>query len=462
MTGTTRLKKIGKMNFKDFFPRIARSNHINATKASILVYVLLFTIGILIIDFIIVSVGFIPSSFPFIPLILALIGLLIIFRFTNSIAITANLYLGLIFYFLASLTLQSGGLYSIDNFFLYLIPLTGYIFSKARSALFWLIMVNGWSVYLLSLMNNPEQIQLFRTQTLVFPPSYYLLLSSLSSVISFMILTIYYNENQKLIKKLEANQKALKLKNEAYEQQAKQLLNTQKRLKNSNQELEQYAYVTSHDLKQPIRTIHSFADLLKKDLEKKDMLDEENGQFLNLILKSSTNMLRLVTDLLAYAKLTAVKDIPFQKLALDEVLDNVLTDLKNQIDTNDVQIERTQLPTLEVVPIKINQIFQNIISNAIKFKKKTEPLTIKIHSIKKERYWELGIEDNGIGIDPKHQEKIFAPFKKLHSQTEYAGSGIGLATCKRIIELHKGQIWVESEKGKGTKFIFTLPLSKAN
>lgn len=139
-----------------------------------------------------------------------------------------------------------------------------------------------------------------------------------------------------------------------------------------------------------------------------------------------------------------------------------MTNLQDQIDTNEVNIERTKLPMLEVVPVKINQVFQNIISNAIKFKKKSTPLTIKIHSSEKENHCELVIEDNGIGIEKKNQEKIFTPFKKLHNETEYAGSGIGLATCKRIIELHKGKIWVESEKGIGTKFIFTLPRIPAN
>ena len=125
-------------------------------------------------------------------------------------------------------------------------------------------------------------------------------------------------------------------------------------------------------------------------------------------------------------------------------------------------IDRSDLPTLEVVPVKINQIFQNIISNAIKFKKKDEPLTIKISGEDKGSHWELAIEDNGIGIEKEHQEKIFAPFQKLHSEEEYAGSGIGLATCKRIVELHKGDIWVESEKDKGTKFTFTLPEGQRN
>ncbi len=450
------------MNFKEFFPSIANSDHKNATKAKILVYILLFIIVINSINFAIVSLGIIPSDFPFQPFLLASIGVLVIFRFTNSIDITANLFLAVNFYFLADLTLQSGGIYSVDNFFLYFLPLIAYTFSRVRAAIFWLIIVNIWSFYLYTLVGTPEGIQFFRAQTLIFPPPYYLVVSGLCTIISFCVLTIFYNENQKLIKKLEVNQEALRFKNEAYEKQANQLIRMQERLKNSNQELEQYAYVTSHDLKQPIRTINGFANLLKKDLEKKEVLDEENTQFLNLILKSSTNMLQMVTDLLAYAKLTAVKETSFQKLPLDTVLDNVLTNLKDQIDTNEVNIERTRLPMLEVVPVKINQVFQNIISNAIKFKKKAAPLTIKIHSSKKENHCELVIEDNGIGIEKKNQEKIFFPFKKLHNETEYAGSGIGLATCKRIIELHKGKIWVESEKNKGTRFIFTIPFIQAN
>lgn len=173
-------------------------------------------------------------------------------------------------------------------------------------------------------------------------------------------------------------------------------------------------------------------------------------------------MLRLVNDLLAYAKLSATKNVPFEKTPLNEVLDNVLGDLQNQIDTNKVTIERDNLPTVDVVPTKINQIFQNIISNAIKFKKEDEPLTIKIQSENKGSHWELAIEDNGIGIEKEHQEKIFAPFQKLHSEQEYSGSGIGLATCKRIVDMHKGEIWVESEKDKGTKFVFTLPQGQCN
>jgi len=450
------------MNFKNLFPLIAISNHKDATKAKVLVYVILFSTILSFILFVLSALNYLTTSFPLIWVFVSLIGLFAIFRTTNSISLTANLFLAMFACFQATLSLQTGGIYSVDNFFLFIIPLSAYVLSEVRSAIFWLILVNIWSIYLFTLADSPEQIQLFRDQTIELLPAYYLIFCIFASSTGFCLLSIFYFENKRLIKKLETNQQALEFKNMAYAKQAKELVATQEGLENSNRELEQYAYVTSHDLKQPIKTINAFANLLKKDLIKKEALDEENTEFLGLIINSSNNMLQLVNDLLAYAKLTAVKEVPFQKLPLDEVLNSVLTNLQNQINSNEVNIERTELPTLDIVPVKINQVFQNIISNAIKFKKKAEPLTIKIQSEEKATHCEFTIEDNGIGIDKKNQEKIFAPFKKLHPAKEYAGSGIGLATCKHIIDLHNGKIWVESEKDIGTKFIFTLPRVQAN
>ncbi len=450
------------MKFTQFLPDVAKSNHKNATKAKVLIYVIFFSILLCLSLIVLSQLNYLTNTFPLEWVLVSFIGLFISFRFSNSISLVSNLFLAIFAYFQVKYSLETGGIYSVDNFFLFVIPLAAYILSEVRSAVFWLILVNVWSIYLFTLADTPEQIQAFRNQTAEFLPAYYLGFCITASVSSFCLLSIFYFENKRLIKKLETNQLALEFKNAAYERQARELVATQEGLKNSNRELEQYAYVTSHDLKQPIKTINAFANLLKKDLIKKEALDEENTEFLSLIINSSNNMFRLVNDLLAYAKLTAVKKVPFQRLPLDEVLNSVLTNLQNQIDSNEVKIERTSLPTLDIVPIKINQVFQNIISNAIKFKKKTEPLTIKIQSEEKATHCEFTIEDNGIGIDKKNQEKIFAPFKKLHPAKEYAGSGIGLATCKHIINLHNGKIWVESEKDKGTKFIFTLPHVQSN
>ncbi|MEM6698760.1 MAG: HAMP domain-containing sensor histidine kinase, partial [Bacteroidota bacterium] len=205
-----------------------------------------------------------------------------------------------------------------------------------------------------------------------------------------------------------------------------------------------------------------FAGMLQKRLDPKNDLAPRDHQCIHTITQSSDSMMNLIDDLLTHAKASAKKDITFEELPLDEVLDAVLLNLKSQIDENNITIHRCTLPAVRVVPTKINQVFQNIISNAIKFKKKETPLTVHINCEDKGAHWQVAIEDNGIGIEKKDQEKIFTPFKKLHHEREYAGSGIGLATCKKIVEMHQGTIWVESEKNIGTKFIFTLPSGQCN
>ena len=450
------------MKIELLFPSLASSNDKNLTRSKILISVLLFTSTICLLLFIFNQFLQSKSLFPFHQVIIASSVLLLIFRWTESLKITTNLFVCFLAFVYFNLTLKTGGFCSADAFAIFSLPLLAFVLADIRSGLFWLVIISGWLFYLHSLAASPEQIKYFRNQTIHYDRNYYLLLSLSNLVVSFMLFSIFYFENKKLIQKLETQRNELEQKNIAYAQQTKILKKTQQQLKNSNLELEQYAHATSHDLKQPIRTINGFANLLKRNLKKTDALDERSTEFIDLIIKGSNNMLRLVNDLLSYAKLTATQEVPFEKLPLDQVLDNVLGDLSNQIATNNVTIDRSELPTLDVVPVKINQIFQNIISNAIKFKKKDEPLTIKISGEDKGTHWELAIEDNGIGIEKEHQEQIFAPFKKLHSEEKYAGSGIGLATCKRIVELHKGDIWVESEIDKGTKFTFTLPEGQRN
>ncbi len=450
------------MVFENFFP-ISTTDSYEVTKSKIFVYILLACILFqsLIWAYLSLTPGM-TAYFPFGQAIVLYIAVLALFRKTQSLFICLNLILAFFFYQYANISLETGGIYSTETFFLCLFPVTALILLKAGSAIFWFVIVNIWSIYLFSLTNSSEQIQFFKNQTLDYQPDYYLMFHICRSMALFVVVFVFYFQNQKLIKRLKGKQKALEQKNIEHEKLNKELKITQERLKDSNKELEQYAHTTSHDLKQPIRTVNSFATLLKMNLEKRGVLDDESDEFLGFITKGAKNMLTLVTDLLAYAKLAATKDVAMKTMQLNDVVDKVLGGLRNQINTNQVSIERADLPKADVVPTKIDQVFQNIISNAIKFKKKDEPLTIKILSEKKGSHWELTIEDNGIGIDKHQQERIFAPFEKLHSQQEYEGSGIGLATCKRIIEMHKGKIWVESEKDKGTKFFFTLPKGQDN
>ena len=450
------------MKIEFLFPSLTSSSDKDSTRSKILILGLFFSGIISLTLFLVHQIVDSNNLLPFHLITIASSILLLIFRMTASLKITTNLFVCFLAFIFYNLTLKTGGISSVDAMSIFFLPLIAFVLADVRSGLFWLALITCWLFYLHYLAASPEQMQNFKDQTTIYGRHYYLIVSVANLFIAFILFSIFHFENKKLIQKLEAQRSELAQKNDAYAQQTEILEKTQQQLKNSNLELEQYAHATSHDLKQPIRTINGFANLLKRNLKKKDALDEKNTEYIGLIINGTNSMLRLVNDLLAYAKLTATQEVPFEKLPLDQVLDNVLSDLQNQIDTNQVTIDRYELPTLDVVPVKINQIFQNIISNAIKFKKKDQPLTIKISGENKGTHWELSIEDNGIGIEKEHQEKIFAPFQKLHSESEYDGSGIGLATCKRIIKLHQGDIWVESELNKGTKFIFTLPEGQCN
>ena len=171
-------------------------------------------------------------------------------------------------------------------------------------------------------------------------------------------------------------------------------------------------------------------------------------------------MTQLITDVLDYATLKKTKKAAQTNLDLNKEIESVLFDLKAQIADSGAIIQSGQLPVVSAIPIKVNQLFLNLISNAIKFRKKEGDCLITISAEEKSDHWQLAIQDKGIGIEQEHLGKIFEPFKKLHANTQYPGSGIGLASCLHIVKLHKGEIWVESALGEGTTFYFTLPKKK--
>lgn len=225
------------------------------------------------------------------------------------------------------------------------------------------------------------------------------------------------------------------------------------KLKTSNAELEQFAYVASHDLQEPLRMISSFAQLLEKRY--KDRLDQDANDYIGFVVDAAHRMKELIDDLLAFSRLNT-ESMEFKAIKMSESLKEVLSNLQTLIKENDAEITSTPLPTIKGDPSQIRQLFQNLIVNAIKFNDKKSP---RIHVSLQDfgNFWKLGISDNGIGIVPEHQEKIFDVFKRVHSREEYPGTGIGLAICKKIVERHGGRIWVESEPETGSTFNFTLP-----
>jgi PAS domain S-box-containing protein len=226
-----------------------------------------------------------------------------------------------------------------------------------------------------------------------------------------------------------------------------------KELERKNKELEQFAYVASHDLQEPLRTTTSFVELLQQQYKGK--LDEKADKYLSFITQSTARMGVFIKDLLDYSRIGYKKEI--QEVDCNKILQDVLEDLDAAIMETQASILAEPLPVMNGYPTEIKQLFQNLIANAIKFRKKDTVPEIKISVQNIKGYWEFAFKDNGIGIEKQHSERIFIIFQRLHTRNEYNGSGIGLSHCKKIVELHKGNIWLESGLGKGSTFYFTIP-----
>ncbi|MEQ8382723.1 MAG: PAS domain S-box protein [Coleofasciculus sp. A1-SPW-01] len=233
-----------------------------------------------------------------------------------------------------------------------------------------------------------------------------------------------------------------------------QLQQLNQQLQRSNQELEQFAYVASHDLREPLRKIRSYSDLLVKRYQ--GQLDERADKYIGYITDSVIRMQALITDLLTYSRVSR-NELVLEPTDLGEILQQTLTDLSPAIEENQAIINTTHLPIVQANSLQIRQVLQNLIANAIKFSRE-QPPQIDIKADCQDNFWQISIQDNGIGIDPSYSDRIFAIFQRLHYREEYPGTGIGLAICQKIVERHGGKIWVESELGQGSTFYFTLPV----
>jgi signal transduction histidine kinase len=235
-----------------------------------------------------------------------------------------------------------------------------------------------------------------------------------------------------------------------------QLRRTSSELARSNTDLQQFAYVASHDLFEPLRMVTSFLQLLREHSAGK--LDKESEEFIGFALDGAHRMQALISDLLAYSRVDK-RGQTMEPTDCNQVLDAAIANLKVAIDESGATIQRERLPTVRGDIVQLIQLFQNLLGNAIKFQGEDKP-KIDINVKEDDGEWHFSFRDNGIGIDPKHFERIFEIFQRLHTRQEYAGTGIGLSICKRIVERHGGRIWVESSTGQGSTFHFTLPILK--
>ncbi len=240
------------------------------------------------------------------------------------------------------------------------------------------------------------------------------------------------------------------------EQQA-ELERNNRLLLEKHAELEQYAYVASHELQEPLRMVASYLQLLERRY--KNRLDADADKYIGYAVDGATRMQKLIGDLLAFSRVSTRGKDP-EAVDCEVALRNSLANLRLVVEENKAVITHDPLPTVLADPTQLSQLLQNLLANAIKFQGSESPnihISAKFHEDK----WEIAVRDNGIGFDPQFSDRIFVIFQRLHGKTEYPGTGIGLSICKKIVQRHGGEIWVESAPGEGSTFHFTLPAAEA-
>ncbi|RMF25300.1 MAG: GAF domain-containing protein, partial [Cyanobacteria bacterium J083] len=240
--------------------------------------------------------------------------------------------------------------------------------------------------------------------------------------------------------------------------QAEELALLAKDLERSNAELKRFAYVASHDLQEPLNHVSNYVQLL--EMRYGNNLDEDAKDFIGFAVQGVSLMQTLIDDVLAYSKVD-LQGSEFELIEVETSLKQALTNFQRRIAENNAKITYDNLPTVMADGTQLMQLFQNLIGNAIKFRSQ-EPPVIHISAERLEDSWLFSVQDNGIGIDPQYRDRIFVIFQRLHTRDEYPGTGMGLAICKKIVECHRGKIWVESELGKGATFYFTIPVGGNN
>jgi PAS domain S-box-containing protein len=229
-------------------------------------------------------------------------------------------------------------------------------------------------------------------------------------------------------------------------------------LRRSNEDLEQFAYVASHDLQEPLRMVQSYVQLLAKRYKGK--LDSDADDFIHYAVDGAARMRGLIDGLLEYSRVST-RGEEFEPVECETVLDRVLVSLQMVVEDSGVVVSHDPLPMVVGDELQLERLFQNLIGNAVKFRGEEPPL-VHISAEKTGGEWVFSVQDNGIGIEPEYAEQVFSIFQRLQRDERYPGTGIGLAVCKKIVERHGGRIWVESDVGRGATFCFTLPIAEDN
>ncbi|MCU0349051.1 MAG: ATP-binding protein [Saprospiraceae bacterium] len=381
-----------------------------------------------------------------------------IFKRFGNFWISGNLLAFVLFLLFLEAVFATGGLYSDNLLWMMATPLTALLFANPRSGMVWLGMLVGVTFYLYFLdYQSPGH---FKSQTEDLDGLYYLITYSGLFIMLIGIVLIFATGQSMIIKALDAKQKELSKQKLELTRQKEALMEAELKLKAINKELEHFAYSASHDLKEPLRMIGSYVSLIKRKFGTE--LDASTVEYMGFITDGVSRMEKMLNDLLQYSRLGRSNE-QLRDHDINDTLLVVMRNLMAAMETTNTAIYSNQLPVLHASSVEMVQLFQNLISNSIKFRRPEIPPVIGITYHDDTDRHRFMIMDNGIGIPEKSKETVFNIFEKLHSIQEYEGSGIGLATCKKIVNNMGGKIWVEPEKTDGTTFVFTLPKKpKAN
>lgn len=312
------------------------------------------------------------------------------------------------------------------------------------------------------MISNEEALMKIRSEQAQSSYRQTIIIIFLLSILTFLTLIITYNLLDAELTRRQETEKQLR----AYEEELQAHI---RQLTTSNEELERFAFIASHDLQEPLRKIQSFAGLITE--KNKLALDGESDLFMSKIVNSADRMSRMIKDLLTFSRVSN-QTYDFQIVLLNDLINRVLDDLELSVKGLDATIEVDQLPQLPVITSQIEQVFANLIGNALKYQKPGQKPVVRITSemidgagfaelVPQKQYLKISVIDNGIGFDQKYAENIFQLFQRLHAKTAYDGTGIGLAVCKRIVVAHKGHIMAHSTPGEGATFTVILPKKQA-
>ena len=433
-------------------PKLKESEYLYQ-KATILsnVFLLLLLFSI----FIIYSHLFLVSNNPlstYSPLIASII-MLVIFRFFGNLNLSGNVLAGAFLVALAPATLESGGLYSDNLLWMGAAPFIAFLFATRFSGIVWLFALEMFTVVLYTLEINSSIS--YREQMSQSPPEYFWISWSMLFAVFTYIVYIFAKGEFRIVNQLQVNELKLIKQKDRLSEQANELKKNEIQLKELNKNMEHFVYAVSHDLKEPLRMIRMYTQLLNKSLG--SQLTPTNSEFMAYVLDGTDRMQQMLEGLLHYSRLGKIDD-KGQEVNLEDIIIIVKNNLAFSIKDHNAQVLTSgNLPTIKAHSTFVMQLFQNLISNAIKFHHNERQPVIKIQSRESAGGYTISVIDNGIGIAEEFQARIFEIFAKLHHHNEYEGSGIGLATCKKIVSNMGGTISIKSVVDEGTTFRIWIP-----